>query len=133
MIEKAWLVRTFLSDQVTLGYLLIGGEQFRTLERPWQDNERNRSCIPTGQYPVVHLPRSSSGKYHQVFHVQSVPGRSGILIHNGNLVSHSRGCIILGMKVGRLGSEMAVLNSRTAMSKLNEITDRGSFLLEVLQ
>jgi hypothetical protein len=51
-----------------------------------------------------------------------VPGRSYILLHEGNfsgdkeigLRTHSAGCVLLGRKRGRLYGQNAVLSSRTA-------------------
>lgn len=100
--------------------MVIDGQEFCTLEPPWLDNRRNVSCIPAGEYRCEFLAKSASGKYKDVFHLQDVPGRSGILIHNGNLVSHTKGCILLGMRHGRLAGQRAVLNSRAAMSQLGE-------------
>ena len=127
-----YLLRTLITDQCTIGWLVVGGTVFRTMERPWKNNESNVSCIPSGVYPVDSLPQSSSGKYHNVFHVKDVPDRTGILIHNGNLVSHSKGCIILGLRKGYIGGEPAVLASRIAINKLNSIIKGGSFNLEIL-
>lgn len=126
------MVRTHKTTTETLGYLFIAGEWFRTLERPWQDNERNVSCIPSYEYDATFLPRSASGKYTNVYHVTPVAQRSGILIHKGNLVSHTLGCILLGTRVGRLGNQLAVLNSATAMAKLNKLLDGQSFSLEIM-
>ncbi len=131
-MNKAYLLRQFKSNLVTLGYLFIGGEVFRTLERPWKNNARNISCIPPGTYHTTYLPRSASGKYKKVFHVREVPGRGGILIHNGNLVSHTKGCILLGTRVGNLGGEKAVLSSRIAMREFNKVANKQDFELEVI-
>ncbi len=92
-----------------------------TIERPWLNNERNISCIPAGTYTTRFVPRSASGKYRRVYHLLDVPQRGGILIHNGNLVSHSKGCLILGTKTGNLAGKPAVLGSKVAMRKLVSI------------
>lgn len=115
---NATLTRIDSNDERTLGLLRVGGQVYATLERPWRQNARNVSCIPAGQYDCEYLPRSASGKYRQVWHVLGVPDRGGILIHNGNTVSHTRGCILVGLRHGVLAGASAVLNSRTAMRKL---------------
>ena len=112
---------------------MVAGEQLLyTIERPWLDNARNISCIPEGEYLVNFMARSASGKYRNVWHLQNVPGRGGILIHNGNLVAHSRGCLILGSKPGTLGGNPAVLGSRPALRKLQSIVGRESFKLHII-
>ncbi len=132
MNKKAFLIRNKQTSTYTLGCLIVDGVMFRTIERPWKNNARNISCIPTGTYPSVYLSRSASGKYRKVYHVRNVPNRSGILVHNGNLVAHSRGCIILGMRAGNLGGSPAVLASRTAMRKLNDLLQGQPVDLQVM-
>lgn len=131
-MKKAYLFRYEKRDTHTLGVFVVGGQKFYTIERPWLDNRRNISCIPTGTYWVDYLPRSASGKYKKCYHVKSVPNRGGILIHNGNLVRHSKGCIIFGLKPGNLGGQRAVLSSRTALRKLRQIIGEERFTLEVI-
>lgn len=117
----AYLIRHAVTSEYTRGVLFVEGHVFHTIERPWLDNQSNISCIPAGVYDVSFLKRSASGKYKNVYHVLEVPDRFGILEHNGNLVRHTRGCIIVGMRAGVLGGKAAVLNSRTAMRKLVEL------------
>ncbi len=112
------LLRYRQTKDYTLGWLVVKGEVFYTIERPWLNNKQNVSCIPTGDYKFKFLAKSGSGKYRNVYHVTGVTGRSGVLIHNGNLVSHSRGCIIIGSRLGTLGGKTAVLGSRSALRRL---------------
>ena len=53
------LIRNTFSKKSTIGELFLNGERIcDTLENPWQDNQRNISCIPEGIYPVrLRLPR----------------------------------------------------------------------------
>ncbi len=96
-----------------------------TLELPWRDNRQNVSCIPAGTYPLVW----HESKKHKAFHVKDVPGRSGILIHSGNLAgdtdkgfkTDSEGCILLGVNRGILYGQRAVLHSRATVGALNNI------------
>ncbi|WAK44634.1 hypothetical protein vBAmePPT11V19_00008 [Alteromonas phage vB_AmeP_PT11-V19] len=116
----------------TLGALVIGGKTFYVLERPWLNNAVNRSCIPTGKYVAHYMPRSGSGRYKEVYHILPVDGRTGILIHTGNLVRHSLGCLLIGSSFGALANQTAVLNSRKAKRELNDMTGHKSFNLEIL-
>lgn len=129
---QAILARYSRTPKYTRGLFSIGGETFYTIEPPWKDNQRNISCIPSGEYNVVYLPRSASGKYKRVFHILNVADRGGILIHKGNLVKHTLGCLILGSRPGLLGGQAAVLSSATAMNNLREITGCESFKLTIL-
>lgn len=126
------LHRFRFSNICTLGLMLVNNERFFTLELPWLNNERNASCIPNGEYHCHYMKSSASGKYRDVYHVTGVDGRSGILIHNGNTAEHTRGCILLGSRVGVLGGAPAVLNSRTALKQFNRITNRKAFTLRVI-
>ena len=47
------LIRDTFTKESTIGELFLNGERIcDTLENPWQDNERNFSCIPEGNYKV---------------------------------------------------------------------------------
>lgn len=126
------MVRDDIRSDYTLGSFYLDGEHFHILERPWRNNTRNESCIPAGSYKAQFLPRSTSGKYRNVFWLKDVPGRSGILIHSGNLVNHTRGCLIIGKRRGTLAGKPAVLNSRTALLELAALTEREDFHLTII-
>ena len=91
----------------------------RTLERPWADNKRRVSCIPVGDY-LVKLRYSPKFKNH--FIVCPVHKRSYILIHIGNRVHETNGCILVGMRHGVLEDESAVLSSRIAFEQILSMT-----------
>lgn len=52
-----------------------------TIELPWKNNERRKSCIPEGRYL---LKKFQSKKHGLVLEVCDVPNRSAILIHKAN-------------------------------------------------
>ena len=91
--------------------------QLQTLERPWIFNERKVSCIPTGTYLVK---RHDSPKFGQCFKVQDVKGRSDILVHSGNVVNDTLGCILVGLTSGTVDDSTTAMiyNSRKAMAVL---------------
>lgn len=126
------LLRDEIFPSCMRGTLFVMGKEFQILERPWVDNKRNISCIPQGVYDVCKLKKSSSGKYRDVFYVMDVPDRSGVLTHNGNIVSHTRGCLIAGKRRGKLAGKPAVLNSRSAMAELNNLIEDETFKLIVI-
>ncbi len=93
----------------TFGVLLIDGKSFCvTLEPPDQDNQSNISSIPAGEYNCV---RYDSPKYGDTFQILYVPNRDFILFHSGNVVEHTKGCVLLGQYFDKLSGERAVLNS----------------------
>jgi hypothetical protein len=78
----------------TFGVLIDGDLPFAlTLERRWLDNQTGISCIPVGKY---QCRRVDSPHFGDTFEVTSVPGRTNILFHKGNIDDNSRGCIIVG-------------------------------------
>ncbi len=96
-------------DHGTFGVLKINKEVFCcTLELPDRLNTQNISSIPAQQYICE---RYNSPTYGNTFKIINVPGRSSILIHAGNVVEHTKGCIILGQYFGKLKENRAVLNS----------------------
>ena len=64
-----------------------------TLERPWINNQKGVSCIPSGTY---ECQRVNTPKHGEVFQVINVPDRDSILIHKGNIDEDSQGCILVG-------------------------------------
>lgn len=129
---EAKLFRIRQTDTYTMGVLVIKNQFIFILERPWLNNKNNISCIPTGKYLVNYLAKSASGKYRDVYHVTNVPNRVGILIHKGNLVLHTLGCLITGSRRGKLKGMPAVLGSAAALRKLHSLANRKSFMLEVI-
>jgi hypothetical protein len=85
-----------------------------TLELPWKNNKPNISCIPTGKYTLEPILSPSKG---QCFNI-SCPARKYILMHSGNVLGDSRGCLLVGLSTGYLKEEYAVLTSRKAMQML---------------
>jgi len=129
---RAILMREKSGEQGTFGRLTVkngkGAElSLQTIELPWKDNRRNVSCIPAGVYDCS---RTHSGKFGVVYEVMHVPGRSGILIHAGNVAGDTakgfrtdvEGCILVGMSRGELYGQKAVLESRHALKALHEFT-----------
>jgi len=124
------LQRHTQSDKGTFGTLSDAGGLLlcHTCELPWNDNKPETSCIPSGFYNCI--PHNSPA-HPNTWEVTGVPNRSEILIHNGNIIEESKGCILVGMNEGWLNSEWAVLNSMQALNFLrNTLPD--NFSLSVL-
>jgi len=93
---------------------------FVTLERPWLNNKKNESCIPTGSYNVEHW---NSKDHPNTFHVKDVKDRDYILIHSGNFYNNTAGCILLGGLVDDINNDgiKDILHSQEAINILNKI------------
>lgn len=119
------LIRTFWNDKYTLGELqLWNGSSMvyscKTLERPWVNNERNKSCAPAGEYKLVY-ERSPKFK-RNLFELKGVPGRSEIKIHVANFVYQLQGCIGVGHYIDDLNSDgiMDIGNSAKTLDILHK-------------
>ena len=90
-----------------------------TLERIWINNEKEKSCIPEGNYICR---RVNSKKFGNTFEICDVPNRSSILFHQGNLMDDSHGCVILGEQFELLNGKNAVLASGKGFGEFLERT-----------
>ena len=98
---KAVIARRYDNLQTT-GRMVVFDDDHKvmecvTLELPDNGNQKNCSCIPSGEYKVTKI---YSPKHGKCFEVHDVPERSAILIHKGNFASgdkkDTRGCILVG-------------------------------------
>lgn len=111
-------------------YVFDGDEivfQCWTLERPWMDNKRKVSCIPSGEYQYNML-NSTPSFHYTVLHVLDVPGRSGILFHRGNYRDDSSGCVLVGDGFAHINGDyfLDLTNSRKTMSEFTRtLSDLG--------
>lgn len=134
------LVRHAYLPHATLGNLYCGSLSLATLEEPWiaspfgpggqrRDGLKPESCVPDGLYElqphdtkkhpnVWALVNPSLG----VWHKQTPPGlpygRTAILIHAGNTTKDIEGCVLVGLRHGRIDNLDAVLESRAALEQL---------------
>lgn len=75
------LVRTYFKEG-TNGALFIKDTFLGfTIELPWNDNIKNKSCIPEGRY-ILKARFSNKFKHHLI--LENVANRSLILIHSAN-------------------------------------------------
>lgn len=96
----------------TFGSLSIDGVLFcATVEQPWNDNQPNHSCIPTGDYQLLPYDSPAHGPT-VVFHnpdlgIYGTPSmipagktaRSLCEIHNANWPFQLKGCVGVGSHV----------------------------------
>lgn len=91
-----------------------------TLEKGWTNNQKQTSCIPPGFYLVSPF---SGIHFKNVFEIVDVPGRQGILIHQGNYNTQTRGCILIGLTYTDINADglLDVGYSTVSMRLLNTI------------
>lgn len=124
------IVREIMDQRGVQGTLRCGEFSCFTLERPWLNNQRRVSCIPAGTYKGRVLPSPRFGI--DLPELLDVPGRDQILIHAGNTVEDTEGCILIGLD--RDESEPRIMRSRKALAGLFEaLGDAKEFWVNVLE
>lgn len=124
IIPTIRITRIEESEQGTFGVMTICGQAFCvTLERPDELNKANISSIPAGQYICKKV---SSPKFGKTFEITNVPDRSHVLMHAGNRIENTKGCVILAQYFGKLHGNRAVLNSGATFREFMEIM--GGFI-----
>lgn len=124
------VVRKWSKPEYIIGQLFVDDYLFcNTLEPP--KNRERYPCIPRGSYPI-DIRWSVKFKGYRPF-VDAVPGRFGIMIHEGNSVTDTHGCILVGQNYvkGRVLESRAHL--RQLMEMLTKAKQRGeSIMLQVI-
>lgn len=102
---KLMLVRDSFSSSSTDGVLFVDSRPFCNTLEPAQGNKVKYGrgcCIAPGIYSIDLHYSPKFGKY--MLTLCGVRGRSGILIHSGNIPKDTVGCILVGKReeCGRL-------------------------------
>jgi len=115
--------RKYKKQGYTIGNLLVDGKWYcNTLEPPLGTEVEMRTagskkCIPPGTY---NIRMAWSQKFQEILpRIENVSGRFGILIHAGNTVKDTSGCILVGrnLQVGRVLDSRKTLNMILALIK----------------
>lgn len=138
-MRRVGLDRLNSDDQGTFGRVVQPDFSLFTAELPDRGNAPDVSCIPPGLYVCRYTlsPRLKEWTYE----VLAVPGHVGIRIHSLNFVGdrakgclcQAKGCIGLGLRLGRMEGQKAVLLSRPAIRTFEAKLERKPFELEVRQ
>ncbi len=129
-MKKLTLKRVDKNDECIFGALFLEEKELcKTLELPWRDNQKGISCIPAGEYKLSPYP---SSRFGEVYIVNDVPNREGILIHVGNTVDDIEGCILVGDSYGKLNGKKAVLNSKQTFKVLKELLGNEEYMLNIV-
>ena len=119
------LLRDSTSNEGTTGRLSLAGVfQCFTLELYLGDYGVG-CAIPPGRYPVT---MAFSPHFQMMLaHVNNVPGRTDILIHDGNTEKDTEGCILVGLErispgeVAESNLARLALQSKIATARANGI------------
>jgi len=98
----------------TFGLLTCPEFSCFTLEPPWINNTPYLSCIPVGEY-LTQRTLYTRGDY-TTLELMNVPGRSHILLHAGNTIEDTEGCIMPGRRLGFCDSLWAITDSRKCLA-----------------
>jgi hypothetical protein len=127
---KVKIKRNEHSVKATIGELKIEDvdhEPIYTLENPERETTIDNR-IPAGEY---NCKPYSGLKYKDVYIVENVKGREGILFHWGNTEKDTLGCILLGNKIGQIGSEPAILESKKCFERFRKLVGKNNFTLVI--
>lgn len=136
-MRTATLNRGPSEDTGTFGEFEIDdGWKCHSGELPWRENKTGASCIPDGDYLCV---LAGSVKHGNCYHVTGVPGRTDVEIHSANWMGDKAkglrcellGCISLGLDVGNLAGQKALLHSGDAVHELTRRMNGESFRLSI--
>lgn len=134
---KANVVREKPTIDGTPGTLTLeNGWSCDTLELPWHNNERGRSCTLADTYhaKLGHSPHLGGPK-HQVYRLEDKHGRADVLIHNANFAgevdageeTQLHGCTAVGRGYGEIMNnkkvlQMGIYNSVKTLEELIQQT-----------
>lgn len=115
-MRRATLTRIETGDEGTFGQLLTDSGFFcMTLELPWRNNEKGRSCIPAGTYTFFWRTDSPAhGACYEALPSSEAPGRENIQVHAANLagdelkgfVAQLLGCIAPGKAIVKFAANV---------------------------
>ena len=125
---KIELFRLEYENKQTLGECAItqnGKDIFlsKSLERADNNNQRNISCIPSGEYLCV---LEYSNKFDcDLWEIKGVPNRSECKFHSANYWHDLNGCIALGSEFVDINNDgfRDVLNSKNTMKKFHKVLE----------
>lgn len=95
---KLLLKRQVLNEHYTMGELFVDGDYYCDTLEPPISADKHPAIIP-GTYNVQMFPSQKFRALRPI--LIGVIGRSGILIHEGNYVRNTQGCILVGQNIGR--------------------------------
>ena len=134
---KIYIERKYKKEDYTIGSLFINGKWVcNTLEHKDRGLHQGMSKLEIAIAKVFHETAIPEGTYRVKAglsmkfkarrpYILDVPGFSGIMIHEGNTVRDTQGCILVGLNTvrGRLTESRKCLGE--VMAQVLEAEDRG--------
>lgn len=97
-----------------------------SLERGWQDNKANISCVPTGNYELKleYSPRFEKS----LWELKGVPNRAECKFHSANFWRQLNGCIALGHDFDYIDGDddLDITHSRDTMAFFHDKMEGNS-------
>ena len=87
-----------------------------------------KPIIPPGIYPCK--PHSGP-EQKDVWEICNVPGHSAVLIHIGNYLHDTKGCVLAGFGIGYDKGEAIVINSAQAINYLRKYLPKKDLTIEI--
>jgi hypothetical protein len=113
--------RVIIVNAVTLSKVYVNGVfECLGLEDPVRKSKvKGATAIQEGMYDLGcrYSPKFSPKYKHDLLWVKDVPEFEYILIHKGNNVDNTEGCLLLGTDIGVVSGKPAVLSSAVAYNK----------------
>lgn len=117
-METVYIHRVISNKNGTFGVMIYDNKPICvTCEDPWAKNKRLISCVPEGEYKVT---KHNGDKYKDVWILNNVPDRSYILIHSGNTIRDTQGCILVGEYFTDFDGLPGIANSLPTLNKLRK-------------
>lgn len=119
----------------TWGEFTVDDFKCVTLENPWKNNQPNISCIPEGIYSLSMrnspLVKRLTG-YTKGWEIINVLDRSYIMIHTGNFIIDTDGCLLVGEKMSSNEQGLMITNSRNTFDKLmNKLSEKDEWYIDI--
>lgn len=113
---ELFLTRYKTGPDGTFGSLSWNGKSLVTLEKAWQDNEPDKSCVPAGTYEL--LINFSPHFDCPTPILLDVPCRTNIRIHPANWQTQLQGCIAVGEHEAAINGRPGLADSNRAFNDL---------------
>lgn len=134
-MNRLAIIRTKQDERETLGDSRVANEKdetifsFKSMERPWKNNEHEISCIPAGRYRYIKILASNHIPYEHLL-LRDVESREYICVHRMNFFTDSKGCIGVGERFLDLNhdGELDVTNSKATLDKILELLPQEGFV-----
>ncbi len=127
LLKEVTLQRTVSSKYGTRGVMYYQNKRIaHTLENPWLNNQPRISCIPTGKYKVKN---DNNGRFRW-WSIRDIPNRGLIEIHEGNKVTDTLGCVLVGNAISEYNNTLYIRNSLVTLRHLKKILP-NNFILNI--